>query len=299
MKTEKKPLIFAIKRNSLDDGPGIRTTLFFKGCPLHCIWCHNPEGISPERQMNIREEFCIHCGICQMVCANNQEHYIRDGIYRIMNCSCCSNCVRSCPRGARSFIGTYMNIEELMKIVLIDRVFYKNSGGGVTFSGGEPALYSKFAGQLAGELASVKIHVLLETSGFFDWQNFSKYLLPYLNKIYFDIKLMDPDLHYRYTGQGNELIHRNFKNLLEYPGLVLPRIPLIPEITDKKENITAIYHFLKDCGLNEVGLLPYNPLWSGKDITINRQGFNHDRFIETNKFNKYRDYFLNKGFKVF
>lgn len=278
-KSAASALVADIKRNSLDDGPGIRSVVFFKGCPLRCVWCQNPETLSASPQIQILSESCLGCGACRKACpevgeASSDLGDLGAALAVPKTCTTCGTCVDSCPSGARRLVGTEYGVDDLADRLRRDKVFYKSSGGGVTFSGGEPTLHMAFAGELSHLLKQEGIEVLLETSGFFSWDRFSAELLPNLSTVYFDLKLADPELHRRYTGQDNARIVSNLEKLAElarsYEGKekegfeLLVRVPLVPEITAQDENLEALAALVSRLGLSRVALLPYNPLWVSK-----------------------------------
>ncbi len=269
------PLIFEIKGNSLDDGPGIRTVVFFKGCPLSCAWCHNPESKRREREISFDVSKCVACDACFRACTEaaldrKNEYYIdRD------RCTLCGKCVEECPSGALSLVGKEMTVEEIVRVMEKDVPFFNNSGGGVTLSGGEPTLFMEFAARLAAALRERGIRVLLETSGFFNYDAFIERLYPHLDRVYMDIKIMDPDRHSSLCGMPNGVILENYRKLNRlYRGggiEVLPRVPLIPRLTATEENLTAIAAFLREEGAPRIGLLSNNPLWLEKSRMIGRE----------------------------
>jgi pyruvate formate lyase activating enzyme len=223
--------IFDIKRDCSEDGPGIRTTVFFQGCPLSCIWCQNPEG-------QIRKK---------PTSSNGEEP--------------------ASPDPARE-----ISLQELLYRVNIDRPFYDASGGGVTVSGGEATLQMNFLHHFLKALKKEGIHTALETCGFFNYRRFHTLLSPYLDLIYYDLKLFDNELSKRYTGQNNTLILENFKRLILEPGIEIKvRIPLIPGITSSEENLQKISHFLREHDIDSAQLMPYNPLWHDKAIKLHMQ----------------------------
>jgi pyruvate formate lyase activating enzyme len=230
-------LVFRIRRFSLDDGPGIRTTVFFKGCPLNCQWCHNPEGLAPHAESSFRPELCIDCGDCSK-----------------------GACVEKCPTGARKICGTEYSIDALVECLLKDQPFYAHSGGGVTLSGGEPTQDMEFVGGVAKRLKAHGIHVALQTCGFFDWDAFRSMLLPHLDLVFCDLKIMDRAAHRRFTGADNQLIMQNLARMsnLDHPRLIV-RTPLVPGITDSESNLDSIRQFLSHIGHTEHRLLPFNP----------------------------------------
>ncbi len=268
----QKPLLLEIKGNSLDDGPGIRSVVFFKGCPLSCTWCHNPESKTIGAEIGFEAGECVGCNTCMNLCPEGA--LCRDHPFFVDRslCNLCFACTEACPAGALRRIGKPAEIETIVADVLRDKPFFDTSGGGVTLSGGEPTLFMEYCGQLAQSLKEKGIRILLETCGLFDFTKFETLLYPFLDAIYFDIKLIDPAAHTRYCGVSNGRILENFKELhirAQNGGVpVLPRTPLIPGITDTEENIRAIADFLVSCGATEARLLPYHPLWQEKNRTI-------------------------------
>lgn len=222
---ESKALIFDIKRGASEDGPGLRTAVFFKGCPLSCAWCHNPEGI--DRLPGTDSE--------------------------------------------GKPVGEWIALDELLYRLRQDRPFYRSSGGGITLSGGEPTMQMEFAGALLKALKADGIHTAIETCGFFNYRRFSQQLLPWLDLIYLDLKLMDDGDSHRYTGQSNRLILDNFVRLSRQSVVpVIPRVPLIPGITTTEKNLQSIAEFLDANRIGAATLLPYNPLWHDKAAKLGR-----------------------------
>ena len=268
----KTPLILEIKGNSLDDGPGIRSVVFYKGCPLSCVWCHNPESKKASVEISFDAKTCIDCGSCRDVCpkdalSRNNRFYIDRS-----KCDLCFLCVDTCPSGALDRVGTPMSVDEIVKKILPDKPFFDTSGGGVTLSGGEPTLYMEFTAGLLKSLKQHTIYTLLETCGFFDLSRFMDTLYPYLDTIYFDIKIIDSIAHKKYCGVPNEKILDNFTQLssitVKDGKILLPRVPLIPDITDTEVNIRGIASFLKKLNIEEAALLAYNPLWHEKSDKV-------------------------------
>ena len=260
-------LITALKRNSLDDGPGIRTTVFFKGCPLSCVWCQNPETKSPFQQIAYEAENCVGCLRCIDACDDCAISIQGNGTFPIdrQKCKMCGNCTNVCRSQALRYAGTAYGVDQLSQKLLRDLVFYKNSNGGVTFSGGEPTLYMEYLSCLAQKLKENGVHLCLETCGYYNQRQFTEELLPYLDLVYFDIKIFDREAHKKYCGVYNDTILQNFEMLFRSKKVkLLPRIPLIPNITTGRDNLTAIRDFFKKYGVEEIGLLPYNPLWLSK-----------------------------------
>ncbi len=232
-------LIFDIKRGSSEDGPGIRTTVFFKGCPLSCVWCQNPEGINRFPEVDTND----------------------------------------------NLVGYYITLEELLYRVQQDRPIFMSSGGGVTLSGGEATSQMEFSHHFLMSLKKQNTHTAIETSGLFNYASFSKKLLPWLDLIYFDLKLYDDFQSRRYTGSSNKVILDNFKHLINEAEIpVIPRIPLIPGITDSQHNLSGWAGFLRDLNVNDCTLLPYNPLWQGKMKSLGLTSrYQRDTFMSENE----------------
>jgi pyruvate formate lyase activating enzyme len=264
------PLIAEIKRNSLDDGPGIRTAVFFKGCPLSCVWCHNPECIAPRPELLWRKERCVRSRACGGFCPggvvppSGPKRVDRDAAQRG------TLDVDECPSGALEIVGRRHALDELVELLCRDRSFYEHSGGGVTLTGGEATLFIEWVGELSRRLKQRGIHVLLETCGHFDWSKLEALLLPHLGAVYIDLKLVDPEAHQRHCGRDNRTILENLDRLLASGADVLVRIPLIPEITSTHEALASAAALLRQKGVRRVALLPYNPLWSSKSAALGR-----------------------------
>ncbi|MBI4876298.1 MAG: glycyl-radical enzyme activating protein, partial [Acidobacteria bacterium] len=260
----RRPLIVDVRRGSLEDGPGIRTVVFFKGCPLRCVFCHNPEAQEPGPELAFAAERCLHCGACAGVC--RPAAIDLSSLSRIDRgrCDLCGRCAEVCTAGALRLIGRYWPVESLVDRLFRDAVFYRHSGGGVTFSGGECTMFPDYLEAVLRRLAGRGVHVALETSGFFDYGVFAAKILPYVQLVMFDVKLADSAASRRHLGQPNERIVENLGRLLGESGVeVLPRVPLIPGVTDSRENLEAIVELLRRLGAATLAPLPYNPLGSG------------------------------------
>jgi len=280
------PLILDIKGNSLDDGPGIRSVVFFKGCPLSCVWCHNPESKNPAAELSFEPNSCISCDSCIAVCPTDAINRHNPFFIDREHCNLCFSCVNECPSGALSRAGNELSIEQIMAQIIKDKPYFETSGGGVTLSGGEPTLNLTFVAALLQELKREKIHTLLESCGHFKLAPFIEQILPYTDAIFMDIKIFDGAEHQKYCGVDNHLILENFKELsklsAEMNFSILPRVPLVPGITDGKDNLIAIANFLLDCGHTKSQLLNYNPLWPAKNFQIgiaNNQNKNLDNWL--------------------
>lgn len=261
-----KAFVFDIKRFAVHDGSGLRTTLFFKGCPLRCKWCQNPEGLHPYRQVIYMTNQCIHCRRCQQFALIGQMRYENNRPYIVKDYQGdFDNIVNACPSGALRYDCQSYDVEELMEAIESDVVFYRDDGG-VTFSGGEPLLQGEFLLALVKACHEKGIHMALESSLYGSWSLIKK-ILPYLDIVYADLKVFDDCLHQKYTGKSNRIIKRNIRLLLEseYKDKVIMRTPLIPNMTATDENIRQIAEFLYDVDKNvKYELLNYNPLAKAK-----------------------------------
>jgi pyruvate formate lyase activating enzyme len=255
------PLIVDIKRHSLEDGPGIRSVAFFKGCLLRCIHCHNPECQDMEVEIVFSARDCIACGECADACPEKAIDLDRPGRIQREKCVRCGACAEVCPGKGLRAIGKYYSVDALLEILLRDLPYYRHSGGGVTLSGGECTLYPSYLRSLLHGLKGKGVRVAVETSGYFDYQAFEENILPYLDLIYYDLKLADPEAHRKYTGKSNERIIRNLKRLIQGQRVEIhPRIPLVPGVTATEENLKAIVRILYEIRAEDVTLLPYNPM---------------------------------------
>ncbi len=296
-----KTYILDIKRNSLDDGAGIRTVIFFKGCPLSCVWCQNPESKLIEQEISFHSEDCNKCEKCIKACDLKVLTFY--GKYPIERefCDLCGECVLKCDQGALTFVGKAYEIRDLIDIILKDKTFYTNSGGGVTFSGGEPTLHMDYLHKLLLELKKENINTCLETCGMFNLKKFEELLLPYLDVIYFDLKLFDKEDHILYCNAPNEIIRENFEYLIKLNNInLLPRIPLIPKVTATEHNLTAFATYLKALGIKKIGLLPYNPLWLSKVDAIGvKPEYTRDKWLTKKEKDQIKEIFEDFEFRDF
>lgn len=258
-KQETSGLIFNFQRFSLHDGPGIRTIVFFKGCPLHCYWCSNPESQSPHPQLTYNEEICMKCATCIKICPNQAITKKKNNTIIINRSQCqnCGLCSQYCPTTALQMKGKYMTIDQVTKEIDKDIVFYKTSEGGVTISGGEPLFQHQFLKNLLKECHIRGIHTVVETSGVSLWHHI-KAIIPYTDLFFYDLKIMDRKQHYKYTGSDNEFILENLIKLQEKTHHIVIRVPIIPGINDSDENLSAFANFLKTINFQRIDLLPYH-----------------------------------------
>lgn len=260
-----KGSIFDIKRYAVHDGPGIRTTVFFKGCSLNCSWCHNPEGKEREPQIMYRPEKCAEkCFACIPVCPP-QAISKKGKKIKIdqTKCDLCGKCADVCVYEALEIIGKEITVEELIKEIEKDKLFYDQSGGGVTISGGEPFMQPEFLEVLLDELKKREIHTAVDTSGYVSPEILER-LYPQVDLFLYDIKLMDKKKHKQYTGVDNSQILENLKTLSSKEKPVVVRIPLISGVNDDEKNILGLAQFLFSLNLNKINLLPYHRGWVEK-----------------------------------
>lgn len=251
-------IIFNIQKFSLHDGPGIRTVVFFKGCPLKCKWCSNPESQSTKVQILWEREKCLNCGTCVSLCPSNAIIQTEHGIkINTSICTGCGTCVASCPNHALKAEGELKSVEEVLTVCLQDRDFYEESGGGVTLSGGEALMHPKFSIELLKALKAQGIHTAIETTGFASPKIFDE-VTDYLDLLLFDIKHWDELKHKEGTGVSNRLILDNMKRAIESGKKVLPRLPVIPGFNHSPEDARGFVQALKAVGANEVQLLPFH-----------------------------------------
>jgi len=256
----KTGLIFDIKRYALHDGPGIRTTVFFKGCPLHCPWCHNPEGQDSKPELSFNQTRCLEdCTECIKICPKDALSRLNHSIsIDREKCDFCGDCTQACPTNALEIIGRELSVEEVMKEIEKDRVFYEESAGGVTFSGGEPLAQLEFLNSILEECKKKSIHTVLDTCGYISFNDLEK-IAEKVNLFLYDFKLMDDEKHQEVTGVSNKLIIGNLKKLSESGSKIVVRIPIIQGVNDSEDNITKTADFLTSLpGIKDISLLPYH-----------------------------------------
>ena len=256
----RKGIIFDIKRYAIHDGPGIRSTIFFKGCPLHCPWCHNPEGQEPQPEIMWQANRCaLECTACVSSCP--QMAVKKEGKIVIINrqkCDLCGQCVEACLYEALEIVGREVTVEEVMVEIEKDRIFYEESGGGVTFSGGEPLFQPDFLEALLEACRQRDIQTAVDTCGYVSSEIMER-IAEKVDLFLYDLKIIDDSTHQEYTGVSNKLIFNNLKILVKKKKPVIIRIPLISGINDDQPNIKATVNFLRSLnGLKEVNLLPYH-----------------------------------------
>ena len=258
MEQEATGVIFEVREFCVHDGPGVRTTVFLKGCPLRCAWCQNPEGQTFEPQLLVTIKECVHCGACQRVCPQGGKQ-----------CTACGKCTHVCPQGCRRLCGTRMTAAELAVRLMKDADFLSQSGGGVTFSGGEPLAQADFVHDVIKRIHP--LHVAIETSGFAPHDVYRQ-VIEDVDLVYQDVKLADSEKHRKWTGVDNDLILKNLAWLKASGKPFVTRIPLIPSVTDTADNFAAIAELLKrSANLREIQLLPYNFAAGAKYALVGRE----------------------------
>ena len=265
-------LVFDIKKYAIHDGPGIRTTVFFKGCPLNCLWCHNPESRQDRAELGFRKNRCIGCGQCAEACPREaislvENHPVTD----VEKCVLCGRCVDVCIAGAREIIGHRMTVSEVMAEVERDVIFYDQSGGGVTFSGGEPLMQPDFLVALLNRCRALNIHTAVDTSCYAE-PDVIKSVAEKTDLFLCDIKHIDNEMHERFTGVGNKLILDNIKLISQAGKKIVIRVPVIPGFNDDPANIEATGEFAASiAGVGRIDLLPFNRGGIEKSARLTRE----------------------------
>jgi len=274
--SESDGVIFDIKRFATDDGPGIRTTVFLKGCPLDCLWCHSPESKSDDSELLFVRKKCVGCGSCESVCPEGVHSFLdHEHLLDRKRCIQCGRCIEACLQEAIEIKGKRVTVQEVVEEVRKDIAFFRNTGGGVTFSGGEPTAQPQFLMSLLGSCKEEGIHTAIETCGFVEWKILSK-IVEYVDLFLFDVKHIDSIRHRKLTGQSNDLILSNLKRLLQHSKPVEIRVPLIPKINDSDRHLIQLFSYVHSIGLRSVTLLPFNEAagskysWCGKRFALTR-----------------------------
>jgi glycyl-radical enzyme activating protein len=300
MRWENMSLITDIQKYSIHDGDGIRTTVFFKGCGLKCVWCHNPETQSYKRQLLFQEEKCVGCGSCVGVCPKGAIT-LQDGkaVTDRTACEACGECVDYCNLNLREISGKEYTVDELVKELRKDEMFYEESGGGVTLSGGEVMTADiDYIEALVKKLHHLGVTVTIDTCGQAPFENYVR-IIPYVDTFLYDIKIMDSEIHKKYMGAGNELILSNLEKLSQSGARIYIRIPTIKEVNGSDEAMKNIIAYLQQKKINvaKVNLLPYHNTGSGKYSRIGKCYEGNDLHAPDNEeMNHFVELFREAGF---
>lgn len=264
-------MILNIQKYSLHDGPGIRTTVFLKGCPLSCWWCHNPESQATGPEIMCLPSRCLGCGTCQTVCPEDAISMV-DGkaVIDRSRCTVCGECARVCGAQAKEIVGKEHSVEEVMAEVMKDRIFYDQSKGGVTFSGGEPLMQPRFLKELLVQSKDEGLETVVDTSGFAPWKVFED-IIPYTDLFLYDVKVMDDAKHQKYVGASNKLVLANLEKLAAAGSKIRARIPIIPGVNDDTRNLLETGKFLVKHGIKDVNVLPYHNMGADKYTRLGKE----------------------------
>lgn len=263
-------MITRIQRFSLHDGPGIRATVFFKGCPLACVWCQNPETMIAAPEVLFFHDRCVECKKCVELCPTSCFSYNEKINFKSDTCNQCGVCIDNCPVSALTWSAKGMTPDEILIEVMQDMLYYELSGGGITFSGGEPLYQPEFCLELASRSKTLGLHVTLDTSGYATSDTLDK-IMPHVDLFLYDIKFIDNALHERYTGRSNDVILENFLKICAANQKIVVRVPLIPNVTDTEKNLSEIREFLRDNAANvEINYIPFNKLIKQKYSMLGR-----------------------------
>jgi len=292
-------IIFNIQKFSIHDGPGIRTTVFFKGCPLSCIWCHNPESQSTKKELLYDRKKCVLCKTCEAVCPTKAVRLLNDRMVTDLDkCIFCGKCVTYCMYEAREIAGKEYTVDEVLKVVLQDRIFYKQSGGGVTISGGEPLVQIDFVEVLLKRLKEEGIATAIDTCGAVSFEVLER-AAKYTDLFLYDIKLLDDQMHKEYIGVSNKIVIDNLIKLSKIHDNINLRMPVIEGINAEDSHIEETLRIIKDLNIEKINLLPYHDIAKHK---YRKLGLNYDEDKmskpSAEKMKAYKEMIEKAGYKV-
>ena len=289
-------VIFNIQKFSINDGPGIRTVVFFKGCPLHCKWCANPESQLAKIQILWDKKKCLHCHYCLEICPQKAISLKNDNIFIDTNkCTLCKQCINTCPQKALTSEGEIKTVQQVLDIVLQDEVFYEESDGGITLSGGEFLMQTQFAEELLIAAKEKNLHTCCETTGFCTPEKF-QHIIQYIDYILFDLKHWDSQKHLEGTGIDNKLILTNMKYAISTGKKVLPRIPVIPKFNDSLEDAKRFC----EVGSNQCQLLPFHQFGENKYYLLNKKyAYENQPALHCEDLQEYLQIFLDNDIHAF
>ena len=295
----KRAMIFNIQKFSLHDGPGIRTTVFFKGCPLKCLWCHNPESQGIKREMLYDREKCVRCGMCAKVCPQKAITSANDSVMTdVKKCDFCGECVIYCIPGARQIAGKEYTVEDVVTEALKDKVFYEESDGGVTLSGGEPLVYIDFVEELLQRLKDEEIHTAIDTCGAAPFEHLER-AAKHTDLFLYDLKLIDDAKHKKFTGASNQGIIENLQKLTQIHDNVHLRMPIIEGVNAESTHIERTIKLIDRLNIRQVDLLPYHAIAKHKYTKLGREYADEEMQVPSEKMmNLFREMFVKEGYDV-
>ena len=295
------PYIFNIQKFSTHDGDGVRTTIFFKGCPLRCMWCHNPESQHYYKELIFHHHKCTACGRCVAKCKQGANSIV-DGkiVFDRSKCTACGVCTDWCITEARELAGKEYTVDALVKEAMKDKIFYEQSGGGVTLSGGEvmTSQHMDYVEEVCRKLHENGVSVFIDTSGYTDYENLKR-ILPYVDVFLYDIKVMDPEDHKKYIGVDNSLILENLKKLSDEGAGLYIRLPIIQQVNATDEHIESVIHFLKENNIHarQVNLLPYHDIGKGKYASLDMEYHDDEMSVPVSELMEhFKSMFVEQGF---
>ena len=295
------PYIFNIQKISTHDGDGVRTTIFFKGCPLRCMWCHNPESQHYYKELIFHHHKCTACGRCVAKCKQGANSIV-DGkiVFDRSKCTACGVCTDWCITEARELAGKEYTVDALVKEAMKDKIFYEQSGGGVTLSGGEvmASQHMDYVEEVCRKLHENGVSVFIDTSGYTDYENLKR-ILPYVDVFLYDIKVMDPEDHKKYIGVDNSLILENLKKLSDEGAGLYIRLPIIQQVNATDEHIESVIHFLKENNIHarQVNLLPYHDIGKGKYASLDMEYHDDEMSVPVSELMEhFKSMFVEQGF---